>query len=210
MTKLMSFFIFAGIALLLCQCQANDGSEEDQDTQQDTKKEKQVSNSKQLKEEGKTIVKSSGKALIGNLKKAIQQGGIQHAIKFCAVEAMPITDSLSKAHDVTLARVSHKNRNSRNEADSFEKQLIERYQTQIKEGKALKPSLAERDNKKVYYHPIKIKNGLCLNCHGKKGKTLSAETFELLRDEYPDGDAIGFELGDLRGLWKVQFKERNT
>lgn len=209
MTKVMSFFIFTGIALVLCQCQGNNGSKQDEEGQQRTHKEQKVSNTQRLKKEGKAIVKASGKALMGNLKNAIQEGRIEHAIKFCAVEAMPITDSLSKAHNVKLARVSHKNRNPSNEADNVEEELIKRYKSKLKKGKALKPTLLKRQNKRVYYHPIKIKNGLCLNCHGEKGKTLSAETFKLLRDKYPNGEAVGFELGDLRGLWKVQFQEQD-
>ncbi len=210
MTKLMSFFIFTGISLALCQCQGNNGSKQNNEKRQSTNKEQQFSDTQRLKTEGKTIVKASGKALMGNLKKAIQEGGIQHAINFCAVKAIPITDSLSKAHNVKLARVSHKNRNPSNEADNVEEELIKRYIKQLKNGEAPKPSLIKRQSKRVYYHPIRIKNGLCLNCHGEKGKALSAETFKLLRNKYPNGEAVGFELGDLRGLWKVQFQEQDV
>lgn len=192
--------------LLLCQCQANNGSKQDEGVKQITNKSQKVSNAQRLKKERKAIVKGSWKAFMGNLKKAILEGGVQYAIKFCAVKAMGITDQLSKAYNVKLTRGSHKNRSPSNEADNVQEELIKRYKTQLKKSKSLKPSLIKRKKKRVYYHPIKIKKGLCLNCHGEKGKTLSAETFKLLRNEYPNGEAVGFEFGDLRGLLKIQFQ----
>jgi hypothetical protein len=133
-----------------------------------------------LKKRGKVISRSSGKALIEQLQQAIGKGGIGYATTFCSEKAMPLTDSLSAVHNAQISRVSHRNRN---------------------------PANVMRDEQPVYYHPIKIKSGLCLNCHGTKGKMLAESTFNKIRTEYPNGEAIGFEIGDLRGLWKVRFQK---
>ena len=212
MTKLMSCLAIATLILLLGQCQGRNDQENDGETttKTDQSPSKQKSEHEDLKAQGKTIVKTSAKALKGRLQSAIREGGIENAIKFCSVEAMPLTDSLAEAHEVSLARVSHKNRNPANAADSFEQNLINRYQMAIRNEKELKPKLVNKEDQTVYYHPIRIKNGLCLNCHGKRGKTLTESNYQLLRKRYPKGSAIGFEIGDLRGLWKVQFKQRDA
>jgi hypothetical protein len=160
-----------------------------------------------LKKRGELISRSSGKALIKQLQKAIGKGGIDYATTFCSEKAMPLTDSLSAVHNAQISRVSHRNRNPANEADSLEKRLINKYQHKLSHDDRMQPRLVVRDEQPVYYHPIKIKSGLCLNCHGTKGKMLAKSTFNKIRTEYPNGEAIGFEIGDLRGLWKVRFQK---
>ena len=160
-----------------------------------------------LKKRGKVISRSSGKALIKQLQQAIGKGGIGYATTFCSEKAMPLTDSLSAVHNAQISRVSHRNRNPANEADSLEKGLINKYQRKLSRDEPMQPQLVMRDEQPVYYHPIKIKSGLCLNCHGTKGKMLAESTFDKIRTEYPNGEAIGFEIGDLRGLWKVRFQK---
>lgn len=190
----------------LWQCQSG-GQQNQQESEENKDQPVQSQSSKSFKKRGKSIAKASGRALIGRLQQAIAEGGISHAVQFCSKKAMPLTDSLSQAHDAVIHRVSHKNRNPANEADSFEKSLIDRYKQKLSQGAKPQPTLVRRDDQSVYYQPIKLKSSLCLNCHGKKGDMLKIETFQLLRERYPEGEAIGFEVGDLRGLWKIQFKE---
>lgn len=186
-----------------CQTGSNDNNSQDEQAQKGAPPEV-------LKKQGRTIAKASGKALMQQLQTAIAKGGIPHAVQFCSRQAISLTDSLSAEHGASIHRISYKNRNPVNAADSLEKKLIRQYQQKLQAGAKPTPELIKRDEKQVYYHPIRIKNGLCLNCHGKLGKMLSNETLELLRDRYPKGKAIGFEVGDLRGLWKIQFQETTS
>lgn len=211
-----TWFLFLTLVtfLFLWQCQqANqEGGSNDEKQQSEETDQIEAGNKKRstesIKKAGKKIVKASGKALIGQLSNAISKGGIDHAIKFCSHKATALTDSLSKAHGAQVARVSHKNRNPNNAADSLEMALINEYQARNKADQTLKPQLKEQGGKKVYYHPITIKSGLCLNCHGEKGQDINVEDYIVIQNQYPNDKAIGFEMGDLRGLWKVQFKQK--
>src|SRR5690554_4696328 len=52
---------------------------------------------------------STTKATLGkNLTGAIMEGGTEHALDFCNVQAMPLTDSMSLVHNAKIKRVSDK------------------------------------------------------------------------------------------------------
>jgi hypothetical protein len=57
----------------------------------------------------------------------------------------------------------------------------------------------------TFFAPIVLNNALCLNCHGEAGKDISAESLTLIRQHYPQDEATGFKLGDLRGAWRIDF-----
>jgi hypothetical protein len=50
-----------------------------------------------------------------------------------------------------------------------------------------------------------ITNPLCLQCHGVAGRDILPATATLLQKLYPQDQATGFQLGDLRGAWRVEF-----
>jgi hypothetical protein len=58
----------------------------------------------------------------------------------------------------------------------------------------------------VFYSPIVITNALCLQCHGTPEIEVRPETLAAIAKLYPRDQATGFKLGDLRGLWRVEFK----
>jgi hypothetical protein len=57
----------------------------------------------------------------------------------------------------------------------------------------------------VFYAPIVITTNLCLQCHGVPDVDLRPEMQPLIAQLYPQDEATGFQLGDLRGLWRVDF-----
>jgi len=157
-------------------------------------------------EEGRAISKAAFNTLSSNLKQAMEEGGVEFALKFCNLEAMPLTDSLSSNYGIELRRASHQPRNPVNRADSLEMKTIVEYLSQIKEKGELKPVTYVRD-KTIYYHaPIRITNQLCLNCHGKRGTDIAESDFETIQELYPEDEATGFEMGQLRGIWSIDFK----
>jgi hypothetical protein len=155
--------------------------------------------------EGQKIAKAAFNTLSSNLKNAMEKGGIQHALQFCNVEAMPLTDSLSNHHDVSIRRASHKPRNPYNTADSLEAKVIKQYIDQLESGKKLQPVTYADENRITFHAPITITNALCLNCHGQAGKDIAKSDLETIRELYPKDQATGFSMGDLRGVWTVRF-----
>jgi cytochrome c len=59
----------------------------------------------------------------------------------------------------------------------------------------------------LYTKPIVINNALCLNCHGEVGAAVTEETYALIREKYPNDNATGHQMGDLRGMWSITFSK---
>ncbi len=140
-----------------------------------------------------------------SLKKAVEDSGISHALKYCNLKAYPLTDSLSKALGITISRISHKPRNSANQADDKELRKIADYENKQQEGEALKYVLETADNYYTYYAPILISSPLCLKCHGQPDTDIHQEDLLVIQSLYPEDKATGFQLNDVRGLWRVEF-----
>jgi hypothetical protein len=122
------------------------------------------------------------------------------------VQAIPLTASLAQANNVQLRRVSHRPRNPVNQANEAELALIERYRSALSGNQPLQPTvLASAGGAVTFYAPIVITTNLCLNCHGIAAETLSPEVVPILSRLYPADQATGFLLGDLRGLWRIDF-----
>lgn len=155
--------------------------------------------------EGQEISKAAFKTLSSNLKEAMGEGGVAHAVQFCNVEAMPLTDSLSSHFGVQVRRASHRPRNPDNRADSLELATIKKYLSQIKQGTEPEPSIYATQKRIEYYAPIRIDNELCLNCHGEPGMDITEENLATIRKLYPKDEATGFEFGELRGIWSITF-----
>jgi hypothetical protein len=69
----------------------------------------------------------------------------------------------------------------------------------------LQEHLEVTDETFTYYSPIVIQNHMCLLCHGEPGKSMEQENHNFIKTKYPDDLATGYQLGDLRGAWKVVF-----
>jgi len=155
---------------------------------------------------GNMIAKISFETISGELQKALAAGGIENALHYCNERAYPITDSLASAHQVSIKRVSNRYRNPRNKADKMEEYLIKGFGIDLSEGNELLPKLVVKDDSVLFYKPI-ITQGLCLNCHGEPGKDITFANDSLIQSLYPRDKAIGYQANQLRGLWRIGFKQ---
>jgi len=151
--------------------------------------------------EGKRLTADAFALLSKNLAEAIAKDGVPGAIGFCSEKALPLTASIGADAGATVRRVSHKARNPKNKPDAAESEVLNAFRETLKAGKAPEPLL--RDG--TFFAPIVLANPLCLKCHGEPGKDIDAETLSALRKLYPRDEATGFTLGELRGLWRVDF-----
>ena len=155
--------------------------------------------------EGKAVTMFSFKALSSELIKAIETGGVEKAVDYCHLEAIPLTDSLSKNYKAEIKRVSDKYRNPGNKPDELDMKVISAYRQQLANDQELQPHLEVTGDTVYYYSPILILNPLCLQCHGEPGNTMQPENDRFIKAKYPEDKATGYKLGDLRGVWKVMF-----
>lgn len=152
--------------------------------------------------EGKRLTAEAFALLSKNLAEAIAKDGVPGAIGFCSEKALPLTASV----DANLRRVSHKARNPKNKAGAAALEILNTYRATMKDGKAPEPQLRKQaDGTETLFAPIVLANPLCLKCHGTPGTDIDADTLAALRKLYPQDEATGFTLGELRGLWRVDF-----
>lgn len=156
---------------------------------------------------GKQIAQATFAELSGQLSQAMAEGGVPNALKYCNVVAYPLVDSLSQVHDAIIRRTSLKVRNPKDAPTEAEKVMLQTYHEQAAAAEELKPHVKQLEEGRIaFYAPIKIQP-LCLSCHGKVGEDIKQEHYDLIKQLYPEDEATGYELGELRGMWSITFTE---
>jgi len=144
------------------------------------------------------------KQLLGqNLMGAIQKEGTLHALEFCNIEAIPLTQQMEEQHGAVIRRVSDKYRNPDNAANEEERYYIAHFQKEIAAGKDPKPVVLPEGNQTRFYYPI-VTNSMCLQCHGKPNR-LDPKVLDKINWLYPDDLATGYEENEVRGIWSIVF-----
>lgn len=160
---------------------------------------------------GNLITLSAKKTLGSNLKKALQNGDVEGAISFCNLNAMPLVDSLSLSFDAGIRRVSLKARNPNDIPSDLEKELLEAYDFQWNDSIPLQTNVQSIEgNKYLFSKPIFVDNALCLTCHGTSENGLLKETEDFIKSKYPADQAIGYNIGDLRGMWSITISKKSV
>jgi len=140
-----------------------------------------------------------------NLMKAIQEKGTVGAVEFCNLRAMNLTDSMAAKHNAIIKRVSDKPRNPDNMANEKELDYITVFKEQIAiKGIDVEPIVEEINGKVNFYYPITT-NNMCLQCHGQPNNQVTAETLTTLKMLYPKDKATGYDTGQVRGIWSINF-----
>jgi len=153
-----------------------------------------------LKARGAEITAAVGKTLVGTVQSQMAAGGVQQAINFCRLNALPITDSLSQIHGVSIKRTALKLRSYNNAPDSLERMVLNKYVS----SKNYESQLMSTKSGAVYFEPIMLK-GFCQTCHGIPGESMTLETDSIIKSIYHADAATGFAEGDFRGMWAVYF-----
>lgn len=132
------------------------------------------------------------------LKQAMAEGGPTNAIAVCADIAPKIADALSAQSGWTVERVSLKSRNaSRAVPDSWERNILLEFDRRQAAGEdAAELSFGEYEGGQYRYMQAQAVEPLCLSCHGSD---LGGDVQESLRQYYPDDEATGYQLGQVRG-----------
>lgn len=157
-------------------------------------------------EVGSKYAKTTQQQLGKNLIAAIQEKGILGAVKFCNIQAYPITDSMATVHHAIIKRVSDKPRNPNNKANAKELEHIDHFKSSIAEGKEYSPIVEEEGDVVKFYAPL-ITNAMCLQCHGKPNDDIQPEVMTSLQQLYPNDLATGYTANEVRGIWSITFKK---
>ena len=150
-------------------------------------------------ERGAELLKPFKQSMKGALMEGLAEGPAA-AIDACRLRAPAIAAELSTG-GVQMGRSSHRLRNPANAGPAWVEATLARY---VDDPATREPVLVELKNDRFgYIEPI-VTQPMCLACHGAE----LAPAVETAIDElYPDDQATGFEAGDLRGIFWVEFAD---
>ena len=139
------------------------------------------------------------------LKQALMAGmqkGPLNASSVCKDQAPAIADALS-VKGIQMGRTSHRLRNPANSAPDWVDVALRAYLDENTDRAPRVVPLA--DDREGYVEPITIQP-LCLACHGE---ILAPEVAAQIKEAYPNDEATGFEIDDLRGVFWVEYPVQN-
>ena len=137
------------------------------------------------------------------LKSAIEQDKSKViAMGTCTSMAMQMTNDYNNiSPNVKVRRTALKYRNPANKPDSTDKGVMYRLQA-VNDGKPVAVDMGETYR---VYKPLKTKQS-CLYCHGDTTE-ISSKVQKILQTKYPHDLAVGFKLGEFRGVVVSEFQK---
>ena len=137
------------------------------------------------------------KELKSALLEGLEQGPVE-ALSVCQLRAPEI--AVSRAHEgIRVGRSSHRLRNPANSSPEW---VLTAMQAYLDDDRNRAPYVVPLSGDRWGYAEPIIAQPLCLTCHGK---VLSPAVAERIDELYPADRAVGFEAGDLRGVFWLEF-----
>jgi hypothetical protein len=136
--------------------------------------------------------------LLGALTRALARGP-EAAIDACRVEAPRIAERVATS-GVAVGRTSHRLRNPANAPEPWMVPLLDEFRAAAPQPGAWRAvDLGPRGT--GYVEPI-VLQPMCATCHGE---AVEPALLERIRALYPSDAAVGFRVGELRGMfWAVE------
>lgn len=148
---------------------------------------------------GDSLTTTRQQVLLQRLSQASEKEGWGGAVRYCHHAAETL--AFYQAGNLSLQRIAERYRNPKDQLkDSLDRAAF----TYFKKTGANTPIVWQSGSAWYYYRPIYIIMPTCLKCHGSKDD-LDALALTEIRKHYPGDRATGFQMGDLRGLWKMTY-----
>jgi len=143
------------------------------------------------------------------LQAALRAGlseGVVEAISACNIEAPEIADRLSN-DDIRVGRSSDRLRNPGNAAPDWVVPILQAYMSRDMSGypsgdsEVSATEIVLSDKRLGYVEPIMMQP-VCTACHGEN---IAPEVMAQIDALYPKDRAVGFKVGELRGVFWVEY-----
>jgi mono/diheme cytochrome c family protein len=136
--------------------------------------------------------------LRGRLQSAMAQGGPVNAVTVCSEQAPTIAREVAQQHNVRIGRATLRTRNQANAGPEWVQQWLRAQGERPAEG--LQPQRSVEAGAARVLRPLAVE-GVCVACHGER-ESMAPALREALSARYPSDRAVGYRVGDLRGvLW---------
>lgn len=156
--------------------------------------------------EAREIVKAFATQLQGELKAAIEEGGPIKAIGMCKERAPAIATELTTKTGWQVGRTSLKVRNTELDTpDAWERQVLTEFEQRKAAGEDVQTmahaEVVETATGKTFRFMKAIPTAeVCLACHGN---AINPEVAAAIDQHYPNDQARGYSLGDIRGAFSL-------
>jgi len=166
---------------------------------------------KERLEISQTLFQEFSMILKGELKKAISDGGPAGAIGVCKKVSMEAEEAFSAIYPdiVKVRRISLKTRNPERHTPSDDEaeylQWAEKtWGTDPDQVSDAIIAVSDSSSTKVFF-PITVGDPVCIICHGLPEQIIP-EIKKDLAEHYPKDQAVGYQVGDFRGAFMVEWK----
>lgn len=147
--------------------------------------------------------------VVAAMQEAISHKGVADAIPVCREEAPKLIQALRESTGWSIKRVSLKARNpDRGTPDTWEAATLREMEEKLAAGakaETLEKSERVEEGGKSYFRYAKAlpTGGVCLGCHGPVAG-MDATLKARLAENYPQDQAVGYGLGQIRGILSVK------
>jgi len=156
-------------------------------------------------DQSRHLSKTYGEKLKDALVRAMKAGGPETAIALCNVAAPELAEQGSASSGWSLGRTALELRNPANAPDAWERSVLLEFQDKINQGADAKTlehyETTTEDGERMFRYMKAIPTqGPCLTCHGSN---VSPSVKAKIAEFYPEDEATGFALGELRGAFTI-------
>jgi len=150
------------------------------------------------------VIKELSHRLKTTVKSIIQNSGPVEAIEYCNLAAIDLTNDISLGNNLIIKRTALKYRNYKNAPDSWELDVLKRFEKRKTDGEDVKliteSAIIDSDEKIFRYMKVIPTGKPCLTCHGVD---IKSNIISKINELYPDDGARGFKVGDIRGAFSI-------
>lgn len=144
-----------------------------------------------------------GQELGATLLTALGTDGSIEAIEICSVDASPIAARLSEQAGASVGRTASRFRNPDNAPDADAHAVLAAFERDLAAGATAPPEHFEtRPDGSARYMSAIVTQPLCVACHGSD---IAPDVAAAITDHYPEDQATGFLVGELRGAFIVEW-----
>lgn len=138
-----------------------------------------------------------------NLQTAIQKQGVVAALEVCKTISPQKEEEIKQEFPaIKIRRVSEKPRNPNHKPEEWEARIFKEWAEAIQTGMPPYTVILSEPSGIKILKPIVLENPTCLKCHGGP-KDISPGVAKKIAELYPNDQATGYKLGDLRGAFSA-------
>lgn len=156
-------------------------------------------------QQARLLVTTFANELKSELSSAMLAAGPINGLEVCKLRAEPIAREVTGSSAWHVARTSSKVRNLNNTPEPWELNILQQFEKRLAEGEdinKLEYSGMQVVKGEMVFRYVKAipTGGVCLACHGRN---VDSAVSQKITELYPNDQATGFSLGDIRGVFSL-------